>query len=199
LLLSAIVILCCTTFSAGAANDVKSENSVKAVATDSLKAAVAAEDTTALPDSPVAKIGSTNSADAAAEISAAGGGVSAVQPFSGSPVRPAGRTALETPRERNTWYALLAVSHGAAVFDAYTTRRAISGNYGAEGNPLLRPFSHSGAIYAATQVSPAIMDYLGHRMLKSQNTVLRRFWWLPQTAGASCSLSAGVHNYRLVP
>jgi hypothetical protein len=92
----------------------------------------------------------------------------------------------------------VAVSHSAAVFDAYSTRRAISGNYGVEGNPLLRPFSHSNAIYAATQVSPVLMDYLGHRMLKSHNTLLRRFWWLPQTAGASFSVGAGIHNYRLV-
>ena len=32
---------------------------------------------------------------------------------------------------------------------------------GQEANPFLRPFANSGAIYAATQVSPALMDFLG--------------------------------------
>ncbi len=50
---------------------------------------------------------------------------------------------------------LVAASSGAAAFDAWTTRRAVSGGYGVERDPLLRPFAHSNAIYAATQVSPA--------------------------------------------
>lgn len=93
----------------------------------------------------------------------------------------------------------MTVSHGAAAFDAYSTRRAVSGHYGVEANPTLRPFSHSNAIYAATQVSPAVMDYIGHRMLTSRNPLFRRLWWVPQAAGASFSVSAGIHNYRLVP
>ena len=89
--------------------------------------------------------------------------------------------------------------HSAAAFDAWSTRRAISGGYGTESNPLLRPFSHSNAIYAATQVSPAVMDYLGRRMMMSQRGWVRRMWWMPQAVGASFSISAGVHNARLVP
>jgi hypothetical protein len=42
------------------------------------------------------------------------------------------------------------------------------------------------------------MDYVGHRMMTSNNTFFRRFWWVPQTAGASLSFSSGMHNYRLV-
>jgi hypothetical protein len=201
-----MVVLCCTVFSADVPKPTEPENSAevsaKVAAADSseITASDLRTDEPALPDSPVAKISDSTSSDtAASDVSAISSGAAGVQPFSNSPVRPAGRTALETPRERNTWYALLAVSHSAAVFDAYSTRRAISGHYGVEGNPLLRPFSHSNAIYAATQVSPALMDYLGHRMLRSNNTLLRRFWWLPQAAGASLSISAGVHNYRLVP
>jgi hypothetical protein len=57
----------------------------------------------------------------------------------------------ETSRQRTLWYALSFT--GAASLDAWSTRRAISRGYGIEGNPMLRPFSHSGALYAATQVS----------------------------------------------
>lgn len=153
----------------------------------------------ALPDAPVAKSSGTKYPEDAAVVPPVEGSAIAIQPFANSGVKPAGRTAMETPRERGAWYGLIAVSHSAAGFDAYSTRRAVSGNYGVEGDPMLRPFSHSNALYAATQVSPAVMDYLGHRMMTSHSSLLRRFWWLPQTAGASFSLAAGVHNYRLVP
>ena len=194
MLLSAMVVLCCSTVSAGL-----SRNTAKVAAVDSTEVGAPRKNASTLPDSPVAKTSENTDSDDTAGVSAASSASAGVQPFSDSPVRPAGGTSLETPRERNTWYALVAVSHSAAAFDAYSTRRAISGNYGVEGNPLLRPFSHSDAIYAATQVSPVLMDYLGHRMLKSHNKLLRRFWWLPQTAGASFSVGAGIHNYRLVP
>jgi hypothetical protein len=93
----------------------------------------------------------------------------------------------------------MAVSHGAAAFDAWTTRRAVSGGYGVEGDPLQRPFAHSGAIYATTQVTPLIMDYLGHRMMRSRNPWIRKAWWVPQAASTSVSLGAGIHNYSIVP
>jgi hypothetical protein len=70
----------------------------------------------------------------------------------------------------------------------------LSGNYGTEGNPLLRPFAHSNALYAVTQVSPAVMDLIGKRMMVSQNRWVRRLWWLPQAAGSGFSIGAGVHN-----
>jgi hypothetical protein len=93
----------------------------------------------------------------------------------------------------------MAASHGAAAFDAWSTRRAVSGNYGIESDPLLRPFAHSNAIYAATQVSPAVMDYLGRRMMTSSRPTLRRFWWIPQVAGAGLSFASGMHNCSIVP
>jgi hypothetical protein len=105
----------------------------------------------------------------------------------------------ETRPQRKLWYALALTGHGAAAFDAWSTRRAISGNYGTESNPLLRPFAHSRALYAATQVSPALMDYLGRRMMVSQHRWLRKMWWLPQTAGTGMSLAACVHNVGFVP
>jgi hypothetical protein len=120
----------------------------------------------------------------------------AAQPL--QPVKPALKEIRETPRQRKMWYGLMVAGHSGAAFDAWSTRRAISGGYGQEVNPLLRPFAHSSAIYAATQVSPALMDFLGKRMMVSQHPLLRKFWWLPQTAGASFSFAAGAHNVGVV-
>jgi hypothetical protein len=139
-----------------------------------------------LPDAPLAK------SEATAESSSI-----AIKPFSGAPLNPAMERPVPTPRQQKLWYTFMAVGHSAAAFDAYTTRRAISGNYGTEGNPLLRPFSHSNAIYAATQVSPAVMDYVGRRLMTSSHPTLRKFWWVPQVAGAGFSFGAGIHNYSL--
>jgi hypothetical protein len=155
----------------------------KAVASESSKDSTARP---TLPDAPIAK------SEPSAESSSVG-----IQPFSIAPLKPAMERPLPTPRQQKLWYTFMAVGHSAAVFDANTTRRAISGNYGTEGNPLLRPFSHSNAIYAATQVSPAVMDYVGRRMMTSSHPMFRRFWWVPQVAGASLSFSAGMHNYLL--
>jgi hypothetical protein len=102
-------------------------------------------------------------------------------------------------RQKKVWYALTFASSGAAGFDAWSTRRAISGGYGTESNPLLRPFAHSNAIYAATQVSPLVLDYVGRKMMTSRHPLLRRMWWLPQSAGTGMSLFAGVHNVGMVP
>jgi hypothetical protein len=53
-------------------------------------------------------------------------------------------------------------------------------------------------VYHATQVSPAVMDLIGKRMMVSENRWLRRMWWLPQAAGSGFSISAGVHNMGVV-
>src|SRR5215472_5191872 len=91
----------------------------------------------------------------------------------GQPFLAVRRQPVETPRQRKMWYGLMAVSHAGAAFDAWSTRRAISGGYGQEANPFLKPFANSNAIYAATQVSPAVMDYIGKRMMTSQNVAIR--------------------------
>jgi len=126
----------------------------------------------------------------------------AVQParvaFAVQPVKPAYTHPRETRGQRMAWYTLAVTGHGAAAFDAYSTRLALSGNYGTEGNPLLRPFAHSSALYAATQVSPAVMDLLGKRMMVSEHRWVRRMWWLPQAAGSGFSIAAGVHNLSVV-
>jgi len=155
----------------------------KAAASDTVKDSAASA---ALPDAPIAK------SEPAVESSSI-----AVQPFSSAPLKSAMERPAPTARQQKLWYTFMAVGHSAAAFDAYSTRRAVSGNYGAESNPLLRPFAHSNAIYAATQISPAVMDYVGRRMLTSSHSALRRFWWVPQVAGAGFSFSAGMHNYSL--
>jgi hypothetical protein len=156
----------------------------------------------ARPDAPIAKnvsAISSNGDDGSPESSSSESITPGSQPFSNAAIKPAIHGTYETARQRKIWYGLVAASSGAAAFDAWTTRRAVSGNYGVEGDPLLRPFAHSNAIYAATQVSPAVMDYLGHRMMTSNHQWMRKLWWVPQTAGMGFSLGAGIHNYGLVP
>jgi|SRR5215472_1552480 len=121
----------------------------------------------------------------------------AAEPF--EPVRAKARRLGESPGQRKMWYGLVAAGHVAAGFDAWSTRRAVSSGYGQEANPFLKPFANSNAIYAATQVSPAFMDFLGRRMMVSQNPWIRKFWWLPQAAGASVSFVAVRHNLGVVP
>jgi len=142
------------------------------------------------------------SASAAGPANAASLSAAAVQPprvaLAIQPVKPAYTRPRETRGQRIAWYTLAVTGHGAAAFDAYSTRRALSGNYGTEGNPLLRPFAHSGALYVATQASPALMDFLGKRMMVSENRWVRKMWWLPQAAGTGFSIGAGVHNMSVV-
>jgi hypothetical protein len=121
---------------------------------------------------------------------------SAAQPF--RPVKPVFTRPSETPRQRKIWYGLALAGHSGAAFDAWTTYRAVSGGYGREANPFMRPFANSRAIYAATQVSPAFMDLLGKRMMVSQHGWVRKVWWLPQAAGASMSFASGAHNVGVV-
>jgi hypothetical protein len=115
------------------------------------------------------------------------------------PGKPAFHPEGVSERQKKVWYALTFASSGAAGFDAWSTRRAISGGYGTESNPLLRPFAHSNALYAATQVSPVVLDYVGRKMMTSRYPLLRRMWWLPQSAGTAMSLFAGVHNVGVAP
>ncbi len=114
------------------------------------------------------------------------------------PVKPAYVRPRETRGQRVAWYTLTAAGSGAAAFDAYSTRRVLAGNHGTESNPLLRPFAHSNAMYAATQVTPAAMDFIGKRMMVSQDRWARRMWWLPQAVELGFSIAAGVHNMGLV-
>lgn len=118
--------------------------------------------------------------------------------FQPSPLKQAISHPYESERDKKLWYALAITSSGAATLDAWSTRRALSRNDGTEANPLMRPFAHSGLLYGAIQVSPLFMDYLGKRMMVSRYHMVRRVWWVPQTVGATVSLTAGVHNIGIV-
>jgi hypothetical protein len=192
-IVSSLLLFCCTALPADA---LPATSASPATAIDSSSDAPGAEGSKAKPDGPSPKViaAMTDGLDPAA-----GSALPAAKPIASVPVQPAATESFETPRKRMIWYGLLAAGHGTAAFDAWSTRRAISGGYGTEGDPLQRPFASSGAIYATTQITPLIMDYVGHRMMRSRSALLRRFWWVPQTASASVSLGAGIHNYRVVP
>ena len=187
----------------------QSGDTVKAVterpASVSVEAAKDSSLSDSLPAVPAPKI--KTDAEVAAESNPAG-----VAPASGAAPIEAGSAPLSIRpgkpgvdgedaalrRNKRIWLALTVASSGAASFDAWSTRRAISGGYGTEANPLLAPFAHSKALYAATQVSPAVMDFVGRKMMTSEFPLLRKLWWLPQSAGMGVSLFAGVHNVGVV-
>jgi hypothetical protein len=112
-----------------------------------------------------------------------------------APVKPV-HVILPETYPRRTWLLLSIAQHSAATFDAYSTRVAVS-NGASEADPMMRPFANSPAIYAAIQVGPAILDFAARRMQRSQNSVLRRTWWVPQTVSTGVFLFSGVHNMSI--
>jgi hypothetical protein len=121
------------------------------------------------------------------------------RPFPFQPVKQAISRHYNNRNEKITWYSLMIAEHAGAVLDAWSTRRALSRNFGREGDPLMRPFAHSGTIYLATQVTPLLMDIIGRRAMMSERHWLRKLWWVPQSTMASVSFEAGIHNIRIVP
>lgn len=114
------------------------------------------------------------------------------------PVKPAIRHGYISRNQRITWYSLVIATHTGAALDAWSTRRALSGNFGREADPLMRPFAHSRTLYLATQVTPLLMDIAGKRAMMSARPWLRRLWWVPQSTMASVSFEAGIHNIGVV-
>jgi hypothetical protein len=171
---------------AAAADSVKPDSSSSTSPLNTLSAA--------LPTAPAPKLIPENSEPASAALILPGAAIHPANPPKAAIRGP----RYEAPRQKVVWIGLSVAGHGAAAFDAYSTRQAISGGYGTEANPLLRPFAHSGALYAATQVSPTVMDYLGHKMMTNRRTWVRKIWWVPQAAGAGFSIAAGAHNLSLV-
>ncbi len=160
------------------------------------------------------KLDSGRSAEVNAEASApsmpeprmnSGAESSSAEPASGQPgafafepVKPAAEPRYENRKQKRIWYGLAAAGHAGAAFDAWSTRRALSGNYGTESDPLMRPFAHSGAVYAATQVTPLLMDFIGKRAMVSEHMWVRRLWWVPQSVGATMSFTTAAHNVGVV-
>jgi hypothetical protein len=194
MLLATILLLCPLPQIEGTAKTIENRPASITISAESADSATISSLSEALPAAPTPKVKTD------AEIEP--GLQPAVVPAAATPMRglkPALPRPMETPMQRKLWYTLSITGSGAAAFDAWSTRRAISQGYGVEGNPLLRPFSHSNAMYAATQVSPLVMDFIGKRMMTSRHEWMRKMWWVPQTAGTSMSIYAGVHNTRLVP
>jgi len=114
------------------------------------------------------------------------------------PSKPQVVTMAERRRYTRSWLALSLVQHGAATFDAYSTRQSVSrGNV--EDDPMMRPFAHSGAIYAAIQAGPVALDFIARRMQHSEIGMVRRMWWVPQTVSTATFIFAGVHNLNVTP
>jgi hypothetical protein len=112
------------------------------------------------------------------------------------PAKPANVIGVERLPSRRNWLILSIARSSAAAFDAYSTRQAISRG-AVEDDPTMRPFAHSPGIYAAIQVGPAILDFAARRMQRSQNNLLRRTWWLPQSVSTGLFLFSGTHNLHM--
>jgi hypothetical protein len=198
MLLATILLLCPLPQIAGTAKAVENAPAAITISTesaDSTSSTTVSSLSEPLPSAPAPKVKTDAEIEPGIEPAAA-------PAPAGAPIRglkQAISSPVETRTQRTMWYALAISGSGAAAFDAWSTRRAISGGYGVEANPMLRPFSHSNAMYAATQVSPLVMDLIGRRMMTSHHQWMRNLWWVPQSAGTSRSLYAGVHNTRLVP
>ncbi len=111
-----------------------------------------------------------------------------------SAARPPAFAARVGQGPRKAWIGLAVAQHSAATFDAWTTRRAITRGGAQELNPMLKPFAGNASLYAAVQVAPTLLDYLGRRMMTSRHAILRKTWWLPQVLGTAASVAGGVHN-----
>jgi hypothetical protein len=127
------------------------------------------------------------------ETSSQGPGLSA----HGASAGPLSLSLLQDRSERlrhRDWLALSITQHGAATFDAWSTRRVISTGQGRELNPILRRFARNGSLYAVVQVSPLLFDYVGRRMMTSHRDWARRTWWIPQVVSTIVLLASGAHN-----
>ncbi len=109
-----------------------------------------------------------------------------------APAKPVRVISAETYPKRD-WILLSIAQHSAATFDAYSTRQAVATG-ATEADPFMRPFANSPGIYAAIQVGPAILDFAARRMQRSENNLIRRNWWIPQTASTGMFLFSGIHN-----
>jgi hypothetical protein len=96
-------------------------------------------------------------------------------------------------RQREVFYSLMAAEHGAALLDAWSTRQVLQQG-GRELDPLVRPFAHGPGLYPALQVTPFAVDYFAAKLMRSNHTVLRKLWWVPQVVATSGSVYCGVAN-----
>lgn len=123
---------------------------------------------------------------------------SEITPIHVPQIKPPKHVGIESAEQypRRTWLMLVVAQHGASAFDAYSTRYAI-GHGAVEQNPLMRPFVHSDSIYAISQVTPTVLDFVSRRMMRSQNGFVRHMWWVPQSVSVGTYLFAGFHNLQV--
>ncbi len=157
---------------------VRSESEGAASAADS----TAAPDLSALPEAPAP---------------APPNNVSAPMAFL-KPANPV-TVSINNLREENRgkerlWLALGIAAHSGAAFDAWSTRYAITHYSVRELNPMLRPFAGNASLYVVIQVAPALLDFAARKMMYSRHPLLRRMWWIPQSASFAGSLFCGTHN-----
>jgi hypothetical protein len=105
-----------------------------------------------------------------------------------------GEFLAENRRNQRIWRGLIIASSGAATFDAWSTRHALTTSGAQELNPMLKPFAGNSSLYAVIQVGPALMDFAGRKMMYSSHSWVRHMWWAPQTASFVSSLFCGAHN-----
>lgn len=95
------------------------------------------------------------------------------------------------------WFVLGAMEHGAATFDAWSTRRNIMAGTMHETDPIMKPFANSNAMYAAVQVAPVLFDLLSKQMMRNSHSWVRKSWWVPQSASTVASILSGAHNVAI--
>jgi len=100
----------------------------------------------------------------------------------------------ENRRKQLMWRGLVIASSGAATFDAWSTRHAITTAGAQELNPMLRPFAGNDSLYVAIQVAPVLLDFAGKKMMYSRHPWVRHMWWVPQSASFVSSIFCGAHN-----
>jgi hypothetical protein len=127
---------------------------------------------------------------------------SSLNPAAGEPVMLVTPTKRKRPEAAGIggpkmWFVLGAMEHGAATFDAWSTRRNIMEGTTHETNPLMKPFANSNAMYAAVQVAPVLFDLLSKQMLHNSHSWVRKSWWVPQTASTVASILSGAHNMAI--
>ncbi len=93
-------------------------------------------------------------------------------------------------------FLILLLNHGAATFDAWSTRYLVGQNLvGLEANPLERPFVHSNVLYLTNQGDAVIADILElHKWKKRKLRIASDFF---ATLVFSGHLYSGIHNVRL--
>jgi hypothetical protein len=192
------------TFAAEKAALIQPSNSATNVPTSSSKVSSVAADEGSLAPAPVVSSeavlpATTSNSEALPDAPAPTPAVSA--PVTMAFIKPGKRMTVsvgellhENRRNQFLWRGLAIASSGAATFDAWTTRRAITQSGAQELNPMLRPFAGNASLYAAIQIGPALLDYAGKKMMYSRHTWVRKMWWVPQSASFVGSIFCGAHN-----